>query len=212
MITRKTTENRIKWYVVKWQKVEVRPQPEKERLNGSRNDLVRFLGGDGVSTGPWRLSRIKTEKKICHMEVFILKCNNTDIIVRLYGECTDLMIVDSECIGIMKGKVESTAVAMKWPLSSPTVGSVIARCLSSYTLKSVFSLKLQVPWSLTGICQACSWEMWDSSDGWLCSEDSPGSCLTFLELRSSIKLFLPTCLPSLPPSRRPALHSTLWFS
>lgn len=52
------------------------------------------------------------------MEVFILKCNNTDIIVRLYGECTDLMIVDSECIGIMKGKVESTAVAMKWPLSS----------------------------------------------------------------------------------------------
>ena len=85
------------------------------------------------------------------MEVFILKCNNTDIIVRLYGEFTDLMIVDSERIGIMKSKVQSTAVAMKWPLSSSTVGSVIARCLSSCTLKSVFSLKPQFPWSLTGV-------------------------------------------------------------
>ena len=56
------------------------------------------------------------------MEIFILKHNSTDIIVRLSGEFTDLMTVKGECTGVMKGKVESTAAAMKWPLSSSAVG------------------------------------------------------------------------------------------
>ena len=82
------------------------------------------------------------------MEIFILKHNNTDIIVRLSGEFTDLTTVKRECTGVMKGNVESTAAAMKWPLSSSAVGGIIARCLSSCTFKSVLLLKLQIPWNL----------------------------------------------------------------
>lgn len=82
------------------------------------------------------------------MEIFILKHNNTDIIVRLPGEFTDLMAVEGEYTAVMKGKVESTAATLKWPLSSSAVGGVIARCLSSCTLKSVFLLKPQNPWNL----------------------------------------------------------------
>lgn len=42
------------------------------------------------------------------MEVFILKSNHTDIIVRLYREFTDLMTAEGEFIGVIKDKFEST--------------------------------------------------------------------------------------------------------
>ena len=82
------------------------------------------------------------------MEIFILKHNNTDIIVRLSGEFTDLMTVKGERRGVTKGQVESTAAAIEWPISPSAVGGIIARCLSSCTLKSVFLLKPQIPWNL----------------------------------------------------------------
>lgn len=40
------------------------------------------------------------------MEVFILKSNYIDIIVRLYREFIDLMIVEGEFIGVIKDKFE----------------------------------------------------------------------------------------------------------
>ena len=84
------------------------------------------------------------------MEVFILK-PTIQTLLQDYGKFTGLMTVEGEWVEIMKSKVESTVVAMKWLLRSPAVGSGIDQCHSSCALKCMFLLKPEFPRSLAGI-------------------------------------------------------------